>query len=64
MIRTILVGAALVALLAGCGTQTTAPQMPAAEIHSVKDGPDPVPPVKAENYLAPEPDDVELGPRG
>lgn len=63
MLKLMLLGVALIALLTGCGTQATAPQVP-AEIHSAKDGPAKVPPTKAENYLAPEPDDVELGPRG
>ena len=64
MLRRMLIAVVLVGFLSGCGTQN--PVAPPRNIPatSYKATPKPVPPVKAENYLAPEPDDVELGPRG
>lgn len=71
MLRMVLLVLAAILLMSGCGSGNLvgppAPEAPTpSQIHAVgdADGGSLVPPVKAENYLAPEPDNVELGPRG
>lgn len=64
MLRSLLLGIALIALLAGCGSNVVGPA-PSESAPAFKgEAPNQVPPTKAENYMKGEPDDVELGPRG